>query len=245
MQTKLMKLEYFDEKAETRLEVYADTVVLEKEGNVSYIAAVRFGGYPESVRGMSDAVYGGGSITAEIDGKPLVLYSRMKQYRRELSHDGIYAEATLIIRDEEISTGSDGEENAGADRSGGPRKCYLFCEAGDSGRLFEELDKKTGVPLMPSAVNNVIYNVADKYNKEEVAKAKKEHRKAELLPRISAHNLRHTACTNMAKQGMNVKVLQYIMGHAHSDVTMDVYNHIANKQDIREEVESYARVAGI
>lgn len=25
---------------------------------------------------------------------------------------------------------------------------------------------------------------------------------------------------------------------------MDVYNHIANKQDIREEVERYARVAG-
>ena len=29
-----------------------------------------------------------------------------------------------------------------------------------------------------------------------------------------------------------------------NDVTMDVYNHIANKQDIREEVERYARVAG-
>lgn len=27
------------------------------------------------------------------------------------------------------------------------------------------------------------------------------------LPRISAHNLRHTACTNIVKQGMNVKVL--------------------------------------
>ncbi len=103
---------------------------------------------------------------------------------------------------------------------------------------------KTGRPLMPSAVNNVIYNIVDKYNKEEVVRAKKEHRKAELLPRISAHNLRHTACTNMAKQGMNVKVLQYIMGHAHSDVTMDVYNHIANKQNIREEVERYARAAG-
>ena len=119
-------------------------------------------------------------------------------------------------------------------------------------RSTEEIDgysdfiflAKTGRPLMPSAVNNVIYNVVDKYNKEEVAKAKKEHRKAGLLPRISVHNLRHTACTNMAKQGMNVKVLQYIMGHAHSDVTMDVYNHIANKQDIREEVERYARVAG-
>lgn len=103
---------------------------------------------------------------------------------------------------------------------------------------------KTGRPLMPSAVNNVIYNVIDAYNKEEMGKAKKEHRKPELLPKISAHNLRHTACSNMAKQGMNIKVLQYLMGHAHSDVTMDVYNHIANKQDIKAEVERYARAAG-
>ncbi len=71
---------------------------------------------------------------------------------------------------------------------------------------------------MPNAVNNVIYNVIDAYNKEEEGKARKEHRKAELLPKISAHNLRHTACSNMAKQGMNIKALQYLMGHAHSDV---------------------------
>ena len=58
-------------------------------------------------------------------------------------------------------------------------------------RSTEEIDgysdfiflAKTGRPLMPRAVNNVIYNVVDKYNKEEVAKAKKEHRKADLLPR--------------------------------------------------------------
>ena len=34
------------------------------------------------------------------------------------------------------------------------------------------------------------------------------------------------------------------MGHAHSDVTMDVYNHLANKQDIKEEVERYAKAVG-
>ncbi|MCM1135776.1 MAG: hypothetical protein NC400_09410 [Clostridium sp.] len=42
-----------------------------------------------------------------------------KKQRREFSHDGIYAEAALVIRDEEISTGGDGEENVSADRSGG------------------------------------------------------------------------------------------------------------------------------
>ena len=47
-----MKMEYYDSKAETRLEAYADTVVIEKEGYTSYIAAIRFGGYPESVKGI-------------------------------------------------------------------------------------------------------------------------------------------------------------------------------------------------
>lgn len=104
---------------------------------------------------------------------------------------------------------------------------------------------KTGRPLMPAAVNSVIYNVIDAHNKEEVKKAKKEHRKAELLPKISVHNMRHTACTNMAGKGMNVKVLQYIMGHAHCDVTMDVYSHISDMSGIREEIERYEKAASV
>ncbi len=162
MRTKLMKMEYFDLKAETRLETYADTVVVEKEGNMSCIAAVRFGGYPESVKGMSDAIYGGGSVTVEIDGKPVILCSRMKQYRRELSHDGIYAEATLIIRDGEVNADNGGEENKSVDKPDMPRKCYLFCEQGDRDRLFEELDKKTGVPLIPEFKKYVLSELQDR-----------------------------------------------------------------------------------
>ncbi|MCL2189788.1 MAG: hypothetical protein FWB87_13600 [Defluviitaleaceae bacterium] len=66
--SKLMKVSYYDTKAEVRLECYADTVVYEKEGVRSVIAAIRLGGYPESVRGMAEAIFGGGSITIEIDG---------------------------------------------------------------------------------------------------------------------------------------------------------------------------------
>ena len=36
-----------------------------------------------------------------------------------------------------------------------------------------------------------------------------------VLPKVSAHIMRHTACTRMAEKRMDVKVLQYIMGHAH------------------------------
>ena len=95
---------------------------------------------------------------------------------------------------------------------------------------------KTGRPLMPSAINNVLYNIVDAYNKEEVKAAKKDHRKAELLPKISAHIMRHTACTRMAECRMDIKVLQYIMGHAHIDVTMEVYNHLGDRARIENEI---------
>lgn len=95
---------------------------------------------------------------------------------------------------------------------------------------------KTGRPLMPSAVNNVLYNIVDAYNKEETSTAKREKRSPEYLPKISAHVMRHTACTRMAEQRMDIKVLQYIMGHAHISVTMEVYNHLDGLDRVEKEI---------
>ena len=36
---------------------------------------------------------------------------------------------------------------------------------------------------------------------------------------------RHTFCTNMANAGMDLKSLQYLMGHSDAGVTMNVYMH--------------------
>ena len=48
--------------------------------------------------------------------------------------------------------------------------------------------------------------------------------------------MRHTACTRMAECRMDIKVLQYIMGHAHFDVTMEVYNHLGDRARIENEI---------
>ena len=45
------------------------------------------------------------------------------------------------------------------------------------------------------------------------------------LPRITPHVFRHTFCTNMANAGMDIKTLQYLMGHSDAGVTMNVYTH--------------------
>ena len=95
---------------------------------------------------------------------------------------------------------------------------------------------KNGRPLMPGAVNNVLYNIVAAYNRQETARAEKENREAERMPPISAHTLRHTGCTRMAEQGLDMKVVQYVMGHASVGVTMEVYNHITEKARVENEI---------
>lgn len=43
---------------------------------------------------------------------------------------------------------------------------------------------------------------------------------------ISLHTLRHTFCTNLISRGADIKMVQYLMGHASIDITLDVYTHI-------------------
>ena len=47
----------------------------------------------------------------------------------------------------------------------------------------------------------------------------------------------------MAEKRIDVKVLQYIMGHAHIDVTMDVYNHVSEMSRIESEITRLESVA--
>lgn len=147
-QSKLMELTYYDPVAEVRLTAYADTLILERQAAGTMLCAVRFGGYPEVTRAMADAIYGGAVVEATIGTETIRLQAMVKRYRRQFSHDGIYAVATLLANDEESSC--QGAEEAEEQTTMEPRQCYLFCPAGDRERLFEELDHKTAAPLIPA-----------------------------------------------------------------------------------------------
>ena len=54
--------------------------------------------------------------------------------------------------------------------------------------------------------------------------------RTEPLPTITPHVLRHTFCTNMANGGMDLKSLQYLMGHSDAGITMNVYTHASFAQ---------------
>lgn len=144
----LWKVTYEDKKGGIRLDCYADTIVYDPAGGKSpQLAAIRFGGEPEKVRGLADAIYGGGTVEVEPD---LKLDTLPKQYQRQFSHDGVYAEATLFLRDSEPEP--EAQEKAPRQQTrleGPPLRRYIFCPQGDADRLFAEIDKRTGVPLIP------------------------------------------------------------------------------------------------
>lgn len=58
---------------------------------------------------------------------------------------------------------------------------------------------------------------------------------------ISAHILRHTGCTRDAEDGMDIKVLQYILGHSNSQITNNVYNHVNEERAVNEILNIAAR----
>ena len=51
------------------------------------------------------------------------------------------------------------------------------------------------------------------------------------LPAIGPHGLRHTAATLMLAAGVNPKVVQQRLGHAHVSVTLGTYAHVLPGHD--------------
>lgn len=52
------------------------------------------------------------------------------------------------------------------------------------------------------------------------------------IPSISAYVLRHTGCTRDAEDGMDIKALQYIMGHSNTQITNNIYNHVNDERAV-------------
>lgn len=84
---------------------------------------------------------------------------------------------------------------------------------GYSGFLLLDKHEK---PKATRRIENEIRGAMNKYKKLYPDKP---------LPNITPHVFRHTFCTNMANKGMDIKNLQYVMGHSNVNVTLNVYTH--------------------
>ena len=63
------------------------------------------------------------------------------------------------------------------------------------------------------------------------------------LPQIGVHGLRHTAATYLIGAGVNPRVVQQRLGHAHVAITLGLYTHVLPGHD-REAVEALSRALG-
>lgn len=93
----------------------------------------------------------------------------------------------------------------------------------------------------PHSIVRTFHGIRNMYNKLEEENALEENREPFLLPTFTPHTLRHTYCTRMAESGIDVKILQEIMGHANITVTMQVYNH-ATFERVQKAVEETSDV---
>lgn len=94
-------------------------------------------------------------------------------------------------------------------------------------------------------LHDAIQGIVEAYNREELMKASKEKRQPVYLPKISAHIFRHTFCTRMCEQDVNLKALQDIMGHRNIRTTMEVYAKATRekKQDIIKEMNGKFKIS--
>ena len=47
-------------------------------------------------------------------------------------------------------------------------------------------------------------------------------------------NLRHTFCSRLITNGINIKTVQVLMGHAHAETTMRIYANVTQSQNQEE-----------
>lgn len=61
---------------------------------------------------------------------------------------------------------------------------------------------------------------------------------------ITPHTFRHTFCSRMIKSGLDIKSVQYLMGHATSKMTLEVYAHVTSEDAEEAFWKAFPQVVG-
>lgn len=113
------------------------------------VVALRIGGYPESVQAMSDIIMVGCELDLEGSREIITVNTKgQSKYERRFSHDGIYAESMLYVKDDVPNTIMIGEDDKSQSTKVAVKKnLYFFCK--DDDELYADIDRKLSIPLIP------------------------------------------------------------------------------------------------
>ena len=101
---------------------------------------------------------------------------------------------------------------------------------GKSGFLFLDKDEK---PKVAGHFEHALKRIVDHYNESHID---------QLV--VTPHVLRHTFCTKLARAGIPVKELQYLMGHSDVGTTLKIYTHL-DYEAAEKSFQKYSSAAGL
>ena len=102
----------------------------------------------------------------------------------------------------------------------------IRCTASVDGYTDFIFVNRFGNPQHQGTLNKAIRRISRDCN-DEVLSSKK--RNPVLLPPFSCHILRHTFTTRMCEMGVNIKVIQDVLGHADVSTTLNIYTDATKK----------------
>ena len=70
--------------------------------------------------------------------------------------------------------------------------------------------------------------ITESYNKERSVES------GITMPSLATHMFRHTYCTRLCENNVNVKTIQSIMGHSNIAITLDIYTKISEKKKLED-----------
>lgn len=114
----------------------------------------------------------------------------------------------------------------------------VVCEAEVDGYTDFVFANRFGGLYNQSTINNAYKRIIRDCNDAELLKSANPK---VLLPNFTCHNLRHTFATRLCESGMNIKMIQDILGHTDISTTMDIYTHVTQEMraDAKECMEMY------
>lgn len=84
-----------------------------------------------------------------------------------------------------------------------------------------------------NAIRQAKANTECRSQPEKIIMKYNESHPQDTLPLITPHSLRHMFCTRLVLSGMNLKAIQYIMGHKKMEMTLELYSHMNEKNAIK------------
>lgn len=113
------------------------------------------------------------------------------------------------------------------------KEAGISCKADIDGYTDFIFINRFGNVQHQGTLNKALRRIMRDCNQEIIEKAKNK-KNIVLLPKFSCHVLRHTFATRLNEAGLNMKVIQDVLGHADIGTTMNIYTDVTKEMKTKE-----------